>query len=1531
MRLPFKQLISVGLIILYSANNVVFGALAEANIWGERRKQAAMIQPNSIVNQLRPLTTLLPASNKWSDSNKTQSHFFSKQFSTLLDSIPLSDASVQSMFYSEQTSDAPVLLIQDVHLNAEAQTHIARLLQSLIDGRKIGWVAIEGAFEPLPLKALRDFPDKSIIANVAKSFLEHSKLGAPSYVGITSPTQPPTIVGVDDRVHYDANVKAYLDSQIEKPRVARLLQDAAVRLSDEKRTAFSNELRAFDELYERYHSGAISMGAYAEHVARMDSALDFDLERFLHAYSMEKSLDLVAVEKDRRLVLEKLTTTLSHAELQQLMDESISHRLGTLGFGMYYEHLKHLCQANGVQLSKYPAFDDYIRYALLSDGIRADKLFEAIETKEQSIFARLVRTDAEKRLARESERLLLAHKLIEFELTPREWEQYKRLKNDEWEIGSPNLFCFERFYSEADIRSTHMLKELASQKQSGPVALIVGGFHAPQIAAALKAQQRSFIIVSPKITKVDSTGGSAYLSIFAQEKTPLDKLFEGEKLFLNPVIENSNATLFRVLAIAKSLLSHSASVTEKIDERIIEADVRMEDVNNPSSAEVTLTRKEVLTDFLRTWNQKYLIPLWKRISGRRFENAVLEEIKTKEEHQLRALMEKFGPESAYGRSEEDLYHAIRAIGDKKRIKVGKSGWKGFYPETDYDSGALTGKIVSFQAIHKTGVVHPVGDFVLRTKDGRTVVQKSNRGFFEWGGGHVELGQTPEETAIMEANEELNLVNIGITLTTDRLRRIDPKSGREFFRRSEHPDSDGAPHFDEKGVYCLKSDPRWDWERNEEQVYLYVAEITDDELDAILNYFSKSKTNEVTEVRAYTIDELAQMLSADANAIPPTSTIYMFVHDQQIRSSIDEQMRAHSRDSSADDFGGRGTGNTEPRRWRMFGKLFLVSLTFNPPFFIAAGFYRSISFSSWTGLLALFALVLAVAWMAEGHREYNVLLRKGKAVGVYALAEKLSVPVMEWRDWLLRNNAPVATGVSDDATKKCAEAAEKLARDFKERCGLQIGPKAAVIVWLFIKNKNIAELSADGAPLTGHDLLEYYAYWKNHRDYRASRLAQDLVFSMERYFHSKLGWRNYLHPYAPDGTRIQPRRDYTDTYQELQYLHHVFEGWEKTGPPDLAALDVVAVEPVPAAHVTKPHPGARADFSDDDLEKVRAAVVAELGSDALDSGLSVEAAFVVALLVDRPSVIYKPDPSHPLRCTKDLLRKFFLAFSEPNGTLNSDRIKFLICDKKLSGRPEFFFLFPSVKSMYKRNRPSKRNAGARPFYNVVNQKIFNRVIAELNAQFVPYVEEQRALAQAVENARSPLEKVRAALQVLTERGVARPEHWYVEKALSTFLEVPARVFGPSGSRFARWIKETQDFSAREDPLRMFVLLQYLTHTSPDDQSLWSLECERLMRRILIETISTLDIRSWVVSVEKKWTDEGLIACRMFFEWIEEQLVEQEEVQTFVRNHEGLLCSNWRHYSHPCLKGALPKQRTAGCDSRAHRTIRVGCGDNNCQGA
>src|SRR5205807_2691332 len=120
-----------------------------------------------------------------------------------------------------------------------------------------------------------------------------------------------------------------------------------------------------------------------------------------------------------------------------------------------------------------------------------------------------------------------------------EWEKYRKLSA----VSSQLLAAkpFESFYENADVRSRRMVenlfREMSANKFNSPV-LIAGGFHTPQIADLLKKQNRSFVIVSPKITKVETASGSAYLSVFAREKTPLEKLFEGEKLFLNPKTQN---------------------------------------------------------------------------------------------------------------------------------------------------------------------------------------------------------------------------------------------------------------------------------------------------------------------------------------------------------------------------------------------------------------------------------------------------------------------------------------------------------------------------------------------------------------------------------------------------------------------------------------------------------------------------------------------------------------------------------------------------------------------------------------------------------------------------------------------------------------------------------------------------------------------------------------------------------------------------------------------------------------------------------
>jgi hypothetical protein len=243
-----------------------------------------------------------------------------------------------------------------------------------------------------------------------------------------------------------------------------------------------------------------------------------------------------------------------------------------LSFADYYQQLKTLCEIKGVSLRQTPAFDEYIRYVLLADGIHVDTLFKEISELENKVLADLITNAEQKKIAAASQFLMLANKLVKFELTPREWENYKSMVDSRFPIDHRlNLSSFERFYEHADIRSEKMVENLkkfqiANDKaqnnippyreamgrlggappylptgrrgeeliQAPASVLVVGGFHTPHITALLKKQNTPYIVVSPKITKIDTDAGSSYLTVFEREKTPLDKLMAQEKLFINP-------------------------------------------------------------------------------------------------------------------------------------------------------------------------------------------------------------------------------------------------------------------------------------------------------------------------------------------------------------------------------------------------------------------------------------------------------------------------------------------------------------------------------------------------------------------------------------------------------------------------------------------------------------------------------------------------------------------------------------------------------------------------------------------------------------------------------------------------------------------------------------------------------------------------------------------------------------------------------------------------------------------------------------
>ncbi len=513
-----KKLFILFLTCVYFSTNIVFAFSQETMMWKERR--AALATP--------VLPQTLTQTPKWSDFKKNKSLNLNSDLRSLVDAIPLNVGTIQDVYDSGQSQPAPVVLIQDIHLNGEAQTNIATILQELILQRKIDQVGIEGAFGPLDFSPFQNEPRNEKRESIAREFLGKNLIGAHTYVGLTSRATLPAFVGVDDAEHYEANVQAYVDSQEEKKKVQENLPHLKENLADEKIKTFSKELKDFDVLRTAHHTGEINLGAYIKQISALNSDVDFTLEQFLQAYEIESTLDFKRVEIERTKALEKLTSSLSPAELKDLFNQSFSYRLGKISFGAYYENLKNLCDTKGLNLKQTPHFDAYIQYVLLSDGIKPEKLLVSMENLEKKILISLIRNEKEKQLCDASQQIALTEKLLNFSLTPKEWETYKGLSTGH---GVRGMESFERFYEEAEIRSEKMAKHLES---TTPSVLISGGFHTPEISALLKDKKISYVVVSPKITKTDDTAGNAYLTVFAREKNTLEKLFSGEKIFINP-------------------------------------------------------------------------------------------------------------------------------------------------------------------------------------------------------------------------------------------------------------------------------------------------------------------------------------------------------------------------------------------------------------------------------------------------------------------------------------------------------------------------------------------------------------------------------------------------------------------------------------------------------------------------------------------------------------------------------------------------------------------------------------------------------------------------------------------------------------------------------------------------------------------------------------------------------------------------------------------------------------------------------------
>ncbi|OVE77451.1 hypothetical protein BVX98_02850 [bacterium F11] len=546
--------------LLFFATNCVFANVAESNFWKERKKAIKLTRlPSPHLGGSGSLfidkfPQLKPPSSIKALPKRIQEGLPSKidpALKSLLTDIPYQYGSIRKVNIPKNPNGKIILQIQDVHMNHEAQTNIGNMVEELIKKDQLDLIALEGHHGDFKLKPFQHYSNKAVVKKVANFLIQSNKITGPIYVGLTSQYNTPPIIGVDDPLHYGANIEAYRKSSMHMDAYQKQGIETEKELEKEKNDVFNSNLKEFDKRVGEYRNGLLSLGRFVQLIAQSSSLDEYPAAKiFVEAFTLESRMDFRKLELERSRLITKLVENLDEKTLSELTANSIAYRTNQMHHADFYRYLQKICLQNKVSLDQFKNMNSYIRYVLLSAQIDPQKLFAELRHLEERKYAEKIQNLHERTLVHKSRQLHLTKKLIDFSLTREEWAEYSKGENSSaFDHQQMSLASFEKFYEEAILRDkaiSENLVELMKKGESRIAVLVTGGFHSKGIEEHLDERGFTSIQFAPRIERVNTEKGTAYLSVFTQEKTPIEKLFGGQKLFLtynpfSPVIRFETA------------------------------------------------------------------------------------------------------------------------------------------------------------------------------------------------------------------------------------------------------------------------------------------------------------------------------------------------------------------------------------------------------------------------------------------------------------------------------------------------------------------------------------------------------------------------------------------------------------------------------------------------------------------------------------------------------------------------------------------------------------------------------------------------------------------------------------------------------------------------------------------------------------------------------------------------------------------------------------------------------------------------------
>ena len=436
---------------------------------------------------------------------------------------------------SSSHATSPIIIhIQEAHANYGAQQHIVTILRQLVEEYGLKLILVEGGQGDVGLSYLRHYGTPAHRNEVAEKYLKAGLISAEEYLDIVS-DYPLTLWGVEEQGLYDQNVEVFLKTDSLRDALQPAL--AQVRESAEAITprVFDPSLLELDERAEAFEQDAVSLSDYAGTLATLAGRAGMELssfpnlERFLEVRRLEQDIKRPEAQAEQRALMASLSSHLSEPELNALVETATKMKRGEVAPEEFYTHLEQAAATAKMDVpGAYPHLAQYMRYVRESAAVSATALADELSAFVASLRKRLTNTPESQQLATILETLTLMDKLIQFDLSPDEyqtltsrnltglraqWEPFLNEQRQRAGLAPQSLEAlaqfethwpsFQRFYDVAHSRDEALVTNAVNKlRESGErlAVLITGGFHAPRISALLKSQGVATIVLIPKVT-----------------------------------------------------------------------------------------------------------------------------------------------------------------------------------------------------------------------------------------------------------------------------------------------------------------------------------------------------------------------------------------------------------------------------------------------------------------------------------------------------------------------------------------------------------------------------------------------------------------------------------------------------------------------------------------------------------------------------------------------------------------------------------------------------------------------------------------------------------------------------------------------------------------------------------------------------------------------------------------------------------------------------------------------------------------------